>query len=331
VELTKRRADSAAVLLESVTLARRTQEEMHYDLKRSFLRMFKSRSGVRRRTVLKDVSLRVGHGEKLGIIGPNGSGKSTLLKVIAGILKPTSGTVTVDGSISPLIELGVGFDAELSLIDNIVYFGVLLGHSESLVRAHVDEVLDFAELSEYREEPTKTLSSGMAARLSFAIATEFRPEIILVDEVLSVGDERFRRKCHARINRFWDEHSTILLVSHDLLTVSHICDRVIWMDQGAIRFDGPSEKAEDLYLATIPSVANYRRGEDLIQLAKSSPRSEVLVRGTSGLPQLFIIREGRSHAIASPDWCARNQYVADDITLVDDSVILEIPAGEILS
>lgn len=323
---------SGAIVLDDVTLTRRTQEEMHYDFKRSFLRMFRPRKGgVRRRTVLQNVSLRIEHGEKLGIIGPNGSGKSTLLKVIAGILTPTTGKVSVSGSISPLIELGVGFDAELSLVDNIVYYGVLLGHDEDLVRSHVDEVLDFAELSEYRDEPTKTLSSGMAARLSFAIATEFRPEIILVDEVLSVGDERFRRKCQARIDRFWDEHSTILLVSHDMLTVSHICDRVIWMDHGRIRFDGPSARAGELYFATVPSVANFRRGEDLIYLAESHPRREIIVRGASGHPQLFLVRDGRRHFIGSLAWCERNEYVERDVILVEDNVILELPEGDILT
>jgi ABC-type multidrug transport system ATPase subunit len=207
---------------------------------------------------------------------------------------------------------------------------VLLGHDEELVRAHVDEIHDFAELTEYRDEPTKTLSSGMNARLSFAIATEFRPEIILVDEVLSVGDERFKRKCEARISRFWDEHSTILLVSHDMLTVSHMCDRVIWMDHGHIRFDGPAQQAERLYLGTVPSVANFRSGEDLIQSAERHPRREVVVRGVSGHPQLYLVRDGRRHFIGSLEWCARNNYVDRDVTLVEDSVILEIPEGDIL-
>ena len=324
--------DRPAILLDHVTLVRRTQEELHYDFKRSFFRMFRqSKTGPRRRTVLRDVSLRVAHGEKLGIIGPNGSGKSTLLKVIAGILQPTSGSKAVDGTISPLIELGVGFDPELSLIDNIVYYGVLLGHDEPLVREHIDEVLDFAELSEYRNEPTKTLSSGMNARLSFAIATEFRPEIILVDEVLSVGDERFRRKCQARINRFWDEHSTILLVSHDMLTVSHICDRVIWLDHGGVRFDGPASRASELYIATVPSVANFRSGEDLVQLADSHPRSEIIVRGTSGHSQLFLVRDGRRHFIGSLAWCERNEYGERDVILVEDRVIFELPEGDILT
>jgi ABC-type multidrug transport system ATPase subunit len=207
---------------------------------------------------------------------------------------------------------------------------VLLGHDEKLVRRHVDEILDFAELTEYSEEPTKTLSSGMNARLCFAIATQFRPDLILVDEVLAVGDERFRRKCQARISRFWDEHSTILLVSHDMWQVSQLCDRVIWLDHGKIRFDGPSAQAEKLYLSTVPSVANFRRGEDLVQLAETSHRGEVVVRGTSGHPQLFLVKDGRRHFIASLEWCERQQYVESDVTLVEDSVILEIPEGEIL-
>jgi ABC-2 type transport system ATP-binding protein len=322
----------AAIAVRDVTLVRRTQEELHYDLKRSALRLLSGRLGrVRRRTVIDRVSLRIERGEKVGIIGPNGSGKSTLLKLIAGILAPTSGTVAVDGTISPLIELGVGFDLELSLVDNIVYYGVLLGHPEDVVRRHVDDILDFAELSDHRDEPTKTLSSGMAARLSFAIATEFRPEILLVDEVLSVGDERFRRKCAARIDRFWDEHSTILLVSHDMLTVAHNCQRVIWMDSGAIRFDGPSERAAELYLETIPSSSSFRRGEELVELADSNERGEILVRGTSGHPQIFLIRGGRRHFIGSIDWCDRNAYSADDVVLVDDVVIKQVAEGDILA
>jgi homopolymeric O-antigen transport system ATP-binding protein len=322
----------AAIAVRDVTLVRRTQEELHYDLKRSALRLLSGRIGrVRRRTVLDRVSLRIEHGEKVGIIGPNGSGKSTLLKLIAGILAPSRGTLAVDGTIAPLIELGVGFDQELSLVDNIMYYGVLLGHSEELVRRHVDEILDFAELTDHRNEPTKTLSSGMAARLSFAIATEFRPEILLVDEVLSVGDERFRRKCVARIDHFWDEHSTILLVSHDMLTVAHNCERVIWMDSGAIRFDGPSARAAELYLATIPSSSSFRRGEELVELAEANGRGAILVRGTSGHPQLFLIRGGRRHFVGSVDWCERNAYSADDVLLVDDVVIKEVAEGDILT
>jgi ABC-type polysaccharide/polyol phosphate transport system ATPase subunit len=321
----------AAIALDNVTLTRRTQEELHYDLKRTLFRVFSmQKSPVRKRTVLSEISLRVGHGEKLGIIGPNGSGKSTLLKVIAGILKPTTGKTRVNGSISPLIELGVGFDAELSLVDNILYYGVLLGHPEALVKQHVHDILDFAELTEYQNQPIKTLSSGMGARLSFAIATEFRPDIILIDEVLSVGDERFRRKCEARISRFWDEHSTILFVSHDMNTISHMCERVIWLDHGRIQFDGAFRQAMELYLSTVPSVANFRRGEDLVLLADAHERRELIVRGTSGSPILYLVRGGRRHYIGTLEWCHRHAYTANDVTVVEDSVILEIPEGDFL-
>lgn len=322
----------AAIVLDHVTLIRRTQEELHYDLKRSLFRLLSGRLGrVRRRTVLDDVSLHIDHGEKIGIIGPNGSGKSTLLKVIAGILVPSRGRTRVDGTVAPLIELGVGFDGELSLVDNIIYYGVLLGHREDLVRAHVDDILAFAELSEHREEPTKILSSGMAARLSFAIATEFRPDILLVDEVLAVGDERFRRKCSARIDRFWDEQSTIVLVSHDMLSIARTCNRVVWLDNGRICFDGGAHRAAEAYLATIPTVLSFKRGQELLDLADSHERGEVLVRGKSGDAQLFIIRGGLRHRVASTSWCEQHGYGGDDVLFVDDDVILQVGEGEILS
>ncbi|HTW83804.1 MAG TPA: ABC transporter ATP-binding protein [Candidatus Sulfotelmatobacter sp.] len=319
-----------AIALDGVTLIRRTQEELHYDLKRSFLRLVSGRSRrVRRRTVLERVTLQIKRGEKVGLIGPNGSGKSTLLKLIAGILEPTRGSVAVSASVAPLIELGVGFDAELSLVDNIVYYAVLLGHSERDVRERIEDILDFAELREHRDEPTKTLSSGMAARLSFAIATEFRPEILLVDEVLSVGDERFRRKCAARIEHYWDEHSTILLVSHDMATVARTCDRVIWMDHGKVRFDGAASEAADAYLATIPTMASFRRGQDLVDLAHHDPRGQIVVKGRSGDETLYLIQDGRRHAITI-NWILRSHYGPQDVLIVDDAVIMEIVEGEAL-
>ncbi len=323
--------DRAAIAMDGVTLIRRTQEELHYDLKRGVLQLLSGRrTRPRRRTVIDNLSLQLEHGEKVGVIGPNGSGKSTLLKLMAGILVPTKGAVAVDGTLAPLIELGVGFDPDLSLTDNIVYYGVLLGHAESLVRAHVDEILDFAELVDNRDEPTKTLSSGMAARLSFAIATEFRPDILLVDEVLSVGDERFRRKCAARIDRFWDERSTIVLVSHDMLTVSRNCTRVIWLDHGRLQFDGSSEEAAQRYLSTIPAVLSFRRGEELVALASAHARGEIIVRGTSGDETLFVIRDGRRHYVPSTQWCIDVGYTNEDVLMVDDEVIRQVPEGAIV-
>jgi ABC-type polysaccharide/polyol phosphate transport system ATPase subunit len=322
----------AAIDLRGVTLVRRTQEELHYDLKRTVLELFSGRARrVHRHTVLADVSLSVGHGEKVALIGPNGSGKSTMLKVIAGVLEPTRGTAAVDGTLSPLIELGAGFDPELSLVDNIVYYGVLLGHDEATVRASVDDILDFAELRPLRDHPTKTLSSGMQARLAFAIATEFRPDVLLLDEVLAVGDERFVRKSAVRLDRFWDAHSTIVVVSHNLSYITRTCNRAIWLDHGSIRFDGPAIEAVQRYLNTVPGANAFRRGEELIALARESERGEIVVRGTSPTDQgmkVFLIRDGVRHWITTPEWYARSGYIWEDIIHVDDAVILEVPEGD---
>ncbi|GAC1658375.1 MAG: hypothetical protein NVS4B13_01210 [Candidatus Elarobacter sp.] len=326
---------SRAIDLRGVTLVRRTQQELHYDFKRAVLNLLRGRwARVHRRTVLDAVDLGIAHGEKVAIIGPNGSGKSTLLKVIAGILIPTKGSAQVDGRVAPLIELGVGFDADLSLVDNIIYYGVLLGHDEATMRASVDAILDFAELQSYRDEPSKTLSSGMSARLGFAIATEFRPDILLLDEVLAVGDERFRRKCAARIERFWDANVTIVVVSHDLGYVTRTCDRVVWMESGRVRFDGATTVGAERYLDTVPEMPTFRRGEDLVALADASDRREIVVRGTSETEQgmkVFLIRDGRRHWVTSQEWYERTGYAWEDIIHVDDSVILEVPEGEILA
>jgi ABC-type polysaccharide/polyol phosphate transport system ATPase subunit len=323
---------AAAIELRDVTLVRRTQEELHYDLKRTLLELVNGRvRKIRRHTVLDTVSLTVAHGEKVALIGPNGSGKSTLLKVIAGVLAPTRGTVTVDGSVAPLIELGVGFDPDLSLVDNIVYYGVLLGHAESEVRERVDDILEFAELGPLRDQPTKTLSSGMSARLGFAIATEFRPDILLLDEVLAVGDERFHRKSSARLDRFWDAKSTILLVSHDLQYIEKSCDRALWIDHGSIRFDGHAGEAVKRYLHTVPGDDSLQHGEELIELAERSRRGEIVVRGTSPTDEglkVFLIREGRRHWVMTPELYGKLGYVWDDIIHVDDAVIREVPEGD---
>jgi ABC-type polysaccharide/polyol phosphate transport system ATPase subunit len=228
-----------AIEVDSGTLFRRTQEEMSYDLKRLILHSLtrKYRPPARRR-VLDGITFSVDRGEKIGIIGENGSGKSTLLKVISGILELSSGSVSVTGRIAPLIELGAGFDPELSLYDNVVYYGVLLGFPKIEMIARVDRILEFAELMERAHEPLKALSSGMNARLAFAVATDEHPDILLLDEVLSVGDENFRAKSAARLEALWNAHSTIVLVSHDLGFVQAQCDRVIWLQGGHVVADG---------------------------------------------------------------------------------------------
>ncbi|HEY0394259.1 MAG TPA: ABC transporter ATP-binding protein [Candidatus Elarobacter sp.] len=321
----------AAIDLRGVGLVRRTQEELHYDLKRTALNFVRGEARrIHRHTVIDRLDLVVEHGEKIGIIGPNGSGKSTVLKLIAGVLRPTRGTVRVSGSIAPLIEIGVGFDPDLTLVDNIVYYGVLMGRDEQEVREHVDAILDFAELGPIREQPTKTLSSGMSARLGFAIATEFRPDILLLDEVLAVGDERFRRKCAARLDRFWDAHSTIVLVSHDMAYITRSCERVIWIDGGQVHFDGPAATGVEKYFASVPSGNGFSRGTQLVELAANSKTGEIPVRGTSPTEQgmqVFLIRDGMRRPISNDDFYL-SDYTWDDIIHVDDAVILEVPEGE---
>jgi ABC-2 type transport system ATP-binding protein len=238
-----------AIELRDVSLWRRTQEELAYDLKRIIIQSLERRyRRPARRRVLAGVDLRVERGEKVGIIGPNGAGKSTLLKVICGILPTTYGEVKVQGSIAPLIELGAGFDEDLSVVENIIYYGVLLGYSRDEMRARVASILEFAELHDYARSPLKALSSGMNARLGFAIATEKRPDILILDEVLAVGDESFKLKSTQRMNEFWDAHCTILVVSHGLDFIAAQCDRAIWLDQGKIVASGPAREITERYL-----------------------------------------------------------------------------------
>ncbi len=238
----------AAIELSAVTLKRRTQEELTYDLKRLILHSLTNRyRKPKRRTVLDEVSITIAKGEKIGIIGPNGSGKSTLLKVICGILTPSSGRVAVHGRIAPLIELGAGFDPNMSVVDNIVFYGVLLGFPEAEMRQRVASILAFAELEDHATEPLKALSSGMLARLGFGIATDVHPDILLLDEVLSVGDQSFRTKSNLRMQQLWTEHSTIVLVSHELEFIGNACTRAVWMQEGRVAMVGPAPEVTTSY------------------------------------------------------------------------------------
>lgn len=241
-----------AIRLDRVSLWRRTQEEFSYDLKKTVLSVLEGKyRQPAKKLVLDQIDFVVQSGEKTGIIGANGSGKSTILKVISGILKPTTGVVRVRGQIAPLIELGAGFDPEISVMDNIILYGVLLGFSRTEMRERARSILDFAELEEYAYVPVKALSSGMAARLGFAIATDVQPDILILDEVLSVGDESFKNKCKKRMQKFWEAHATVLVVSHDLDFVKQSCDRVLWLEKGKVKFIGKSEEAVDYYLSGI--------------------------------------------------------------------------------
>lgn len=196
---------------------------------------------------LKDVSFEVKRGDSLGLIGLNGSGKSTMLKTIAGVLKPTKGTVTVGGNIAPLIELGAGFDMDLTARENVFLNGALLGYNRAQMEALYEDIVEFSELRDFMDVPVKNFSSGMVSRLAFAIATIGIPDILIVDEVLSVGDFRFQEKCEARIQNMKDQGTTILFVSHSIEQVKKICNKVVWLDHGVLKMFGDAQEICSIY------------------------------------------------------------------------------------
>ena len=184
---------------------------------------------------LNHVSFDVQKGDILGFIGFNGAGKSTLLKILAGALTPTTGSVTVKGTIAPLIEVGAGFDPELTARENIYLNGAILGYSKAFIEQKFDSIIEFAELKDFVNVPVKNFSSGMYARLGFSIATAVKPDILIVDEVLSVGDFRFQQKCEERIRKMIENGVTILLVSHDIGMIERLCNKVLWLDHGEMK------------------------------------------------------------------------------------------------
>ncbi|MEY8481359.1 ABC transporter ATP-binding protein [Lachnospiraceae bacterium 48-21] len=199
---------------------------------------------------LKDVSFGVGRGDALGLIGLNGSGKSTMLKVIAGVLKPTKGSVTVRGSIAPMIELGAGFDMDLTATENIFLNGALLGYSRHEMEKQYDGIVEFSELQDFMNVPVKNFSSGMISRLGFAIATIGIPDILIVDEVLSVGDFRFQEKCQERIKNMLDNGTTLLFVSHSIKQVKELCNKIVWLEKGNLKMYGEAKEIAEIYSAS---------------------------------------------------------------------------------
>ena len=198
-------------------------------------------------TALDDVTLTIGSGDVFGIVGLNGSGKSTLLKIISGILKPTTGAVRVVGTIAPLIELGAGFDLDLTARENIFLNGSVLGFSRELMREKFEEIVDFSELREFIDVPMKNFSSGMIARIGFAIATITRPEILIVDEILAVGDFHFQKKCEERISQLMAGGTTVIIVSHTLAQIRRLCKHVMWLEKGKVRMIGTTKEVCDAY------------------------------------------------------------------------------------
>ena len=196
---------------------------------------------------LKDVSFKIKKGETLGVLGLNGSGKSTLLKVVSGVLKPSAGSIETSGVIAPLLELGAGFSPEYTGRENIYLYGAVLGFTKEFLDEKIDEIVDFSGLGEFIEVPIKNYSSGMKARLGFSIATVVEPDILILDEVLSVGDKKFRRKSENKIMSMFDRGVTVLFVSHSLEQVVRLCDRAIILDSGRLVAEGPVEQVARIY------------------------------------------------------------------------------------
>lgn len=196
---------------------------------------------------LTDVSFDVEKGDVVGIIGRNGAGKSTILKIISGLFKPTEGTIITRGRVVPMLELGSGFDPELTGRENIFLNGAILGYSEQFLNEQYDSILEFSELQEFIDRPIKTYSSGMMMRLAFSVATIVRPEILIVDEILAVGDEAFQRKSHAKMMELMHGGATVLYVSHNLNQIRELCNKVVWLDHGKVVMQGDTNEVCDAY------------------------------------------------------------------------------------
>lgn len=239
--------DNIAIKVENVSMCFNMPRERVDNLKEFFIKLVKKQLYYEEFYALSDVSLEIKKGEVIGLIGLNGSGKSTLLKVISGILKPTVGTAEINGTISPLIELGAGFDFELTTRENIFLNGSVLGFDRKFMKEKYDEILDFAELRDFENVAIKNFSSGMIARLGFAIATLVKPDILIVDEILAVGDFQFQQKCEARIAEMMAGGTTVIIVSHSIEQIERLCSRVIWLDHGKIVMSGDTSEVSEKY------------------------------------------------------------------------------------
>ena len=235
------------VKAEHVSMKFNLSSEKFDNFKEYFIKNIKRQVSYDEFWALKDVSFTIKKGESLGLIGLNGSGKSTMLKTNAGVLKPTKGSVQIFGSVAPLIELGAGFDMDLTAYENVFLNGALLGYRREEMEEHYDDIVAFSELDGFMNVPVKNFSSGMISRLAFAIATIGTPDILICDEVLSVGDFRFQKKCEERIQRMIDNGTTILFVSHSIEQVKKICNKILWLDHGNVKMFGDTEEICDIY------------------------------------------------------------------------------------
>jgi len=268
--------DDVVIRLEYVSVVYRAPSERIRSFKEYAIRLLKGQVKHQEFTALQDVNLELRRGEVFGIIGHNGAGKSTMLKIVSRVMKPTKGHVWVKGRIAPLLELGAGFHTELTGRENIYLNGTLLGYTRAEIESLFDGIVDFAEMWDFIDAPLRTYSTGMAIRLGFAVATATRPDILIVDEVLSVGDELFQQKCASRITDFRQQGTTILLVTHSSALVRSICDRAAWLDHGKLCAVGSPDETLDQYHA------RYHPATEIVEKRKpvpvkriSAPRREI--------------------------------------------------------
>ena len=235
------------IQLEDVGVRYRVASERVSTFKEYMIRRFQGQIKMKDFWALHEVNLNIKRGEMFGLIGPNGAGKSTLLKLVARVMRPTRGRVLVVGNVAPLIEFGAGFHPDLTGRENIFLNGALLGFTNEEMQEKFDRIVDFAELWDFIDVPIRNYSSGMTARLGFAVATDVEPDILIVDEILSVGDESFQRKSFERMTKFRDMGATIILVSHIMETITTLCHRAAWIDQGHIRLIGEVDEVVESY------------------------------------------------------------------------------------
>ena len=236
-----------AIKLENITMEFKLHREKLDSVKEYFIKLVKRDIAKDSFKALDNVSFLVSKGDRVGVLGLNGAGKSTLMKVIAGVFEPTSGTVHTQGVIAPMIELGAGFDNQYTGAENIFLYGAVLGHSRKYMQERFDEIVEFSELKDFIDVPLKNYSSGMKARLGFSIATMVKPDILILDEVLSVGDAKFKKKSEAKLQSMMDENTTVLFVSHNLAQVRRICNKAMILEKGKLIAFGDIEEIAGRY------------------------------------------------------------------------------------
>lgn len=243
--------DKVVIKAEHLTMKFNMSPEKIDNIKEYIIKWLKRDIKTEEFTAVDDVSFTLNRGDRLGLIGLNGAGKSTLLKIVAGVMKPTTGEISVSGKIAPLLELGAGFDPNYSGRENIFLNGAILGYSKEFLESKYDEIAEFSELGRFLEIPIKNYSSGMRSKLGFSIATIVEPDILILDEVLSVGDAKFRKKSGDKIRSLFNSGVTVLLVSHSITQVRDLCNKAIWLENGKIMMSGDADKVCDAYLESV--------------------------------------------------------------------------------